>query len=189
MHIRHLIALIAAILVGLTGCSSQSPLTPDAVSNSTRPDGVNAVQAAARVLQPATYVISFVDSSRQPITGLPVCDGELFLKAHVESSGAPVQEGAVIFEYCSYKRLPPNDITRADEAPLEKCQTGEASWDRLSRGNEVLDESGDAYEFFGAVRIPRTVGFRFRYVAQGSEFEPGVSPPENFTFGPGTCPP
>lgn len=188
MYIRHLIAPIAAILVGLTGCSRQSPLTPDAVSDNARSHGVNAVATAARVVQPATYDISFVDSALQPITGLPVCDGELSLKAHVASSGGPVQEGAAVFEYCSYKGLPPNDITRADEAPLEACQSGEASWDRLSRGNVELNESGDAYQFFGAVRIPRTIGFRFRYVAQGSEFEPGASPPENFTFVAGPCP-
>ena len=78
--------------------------------------------------------------------------------------------------------------TRADEAPLEACQTGEASWDRLSRGNVALNESGDAYQFFGVVRIPRTVGFRFHYVAKGSEFEPGMSVPENFTWVAGTCP-
>jgi hypothetical protein len=163
-------------------------VTPNAVSDTARSDSVDAIEAVAPVVQPATYDISFVDTSLQPITGLPVCDGELVLKAHVARSSGPVQEGAVVFEYCSYKGLPPNDITRADEAPLEACQTGEASWDRLSRGAVRLNESGDAFQFFGAARIPRTVGFRIRYVAQGSGFESGVSEPENFTFVAGPCP-
>jgi hypothetical protein len=58
----------------------------------------------------------------------------------------------VIFEYCSYKGRPPNDTTRADEAPAEACASGEAIWKQL--GTESVNESGDAYLLFGAVHTP-----------------------------------
>jgi hypothetical protein len=133
---------------------------------------------------PGSYVLSFVDTSRQPISQLPVHDGELVLKGHVEnlSTGAPPRSGTIAFEYCSYKGLPPNDITRADEAPKEACDSGAASWKQLA--GVPVDGSGDGYLDFGVVQIPRTVGFRFRYTGQGSEIDKGVSLPANFTWIP-----
>jgi hypothetical protein len=35
---------------------------------------------------------------------------------------------------------------------------------------------------FGIVRIPRTVGFRFRYASQGSGIASGISAARNFTW-------
>jgi hypothetical protein len=89
----------------------------------------------------------------------------------------------VIFQYCSYKGLPPNDIARADEAPTAACEDGSATWANLPRGVPV-NASGDAYLDFGVVMIPRTVGFRFRYLGQGSGIANGVSAPEDFTWCP-----
>jgi hypothetical protein len=134
---------------------------------------------------PGSYVLSFVDNSRQPISQLPVNDGELILKAHVlDSANVPATTGSATFEYCSYKGLPPNDITRADEAPLEACATGDATWKRLGTAPIIGEGSmaGDAYLDFGVVQIPRTVGFRFRYTGQGSGVANGTSAPENFTW-------
>jgi len=54
---------------------------------------------------------------------------ELILAAHVtDAAGNAATSGTIAFDYCSYKGLPPNDITRADQAPLRRAwadrQTG-----------------------------------------------------------------
>ena len=131
------------------------------------------------------YVLSFQNSSAQPLTTLPVCTTseceELLLKAHVEGSNQqPAQRGIVIFQYCSLKGLPPNDITRPDEAPKEACETGSGTWANLA--SIKVNGSGEALLDFGVVLIPRTVGFRFRYIGQGSGIPNGVSDALNFTW-------
>jgi hypothetical protein len=135
----------------------------------------------ARASGPAgSYQLSFLTNGSQPVSTLPVNAGELILKAHVTdaATGLPATNGTVTFEYCSLKKRPPNDITRADEAPLEACASGDASWARL--GSVGVNTSGDAHWNFGIVRIPRTVGFRFRYGRGG--IASGISAPANFTW-------
>lgn len=141
---------------------------------------------------PGKYELFFFKSGPtglEPVSSLPVCTSsvceELILNAHIteESSGLPAQSGFVVFQYCSYKGLPPNDITRADEAPLEACEIdGTARWANLHALLKV-NESGDAFLDFGAVLIPRTVGFRFQYKGQGT-IANGVSEPKNFIWTP-----
>jgi hypothetical protein len=58
--------------------------------------------------------------------------------------------------------------------------TGSGMWGTLT-GVE-LNASGEAYLNFGVVLIPRTVGFRFRYVAQGSGIANRESDAEDFTW-------
>jgi hypothetical protein len=87
----------------------------------------------------------------------------------------------VIFQYCSLKGLPPNDIERADEAPSAACANGSATWANLPASVPV-NASGDAYLDFGVVLIPRTVGFRFRYFGQGSGIANDPSAPEDFKW-------
>lgn len=43
-----------------------------------------------------------------------------------------------------------------------------------------VNESGDAFVDFGAVLHPRTIGFRVRYLGQGSGIANGVSAPKDF---------
>jgi hypothetical protein len=139
---------------------------------------------------PGAYELSFFKFENLvgliPVSSLSVCTPsvceELILGAHVEeqSSGLPAQGGAVIFQYCS---LPPSDITRADEAPTAACDSGLATWKDLHALLKV-NESGDAFLDFGIVLIPRTVGFRFRYIGQGSGIANGVSLPKDFTWNP-----
>jgi hypothetical protein len=136
---------------------------------------------------PGSYELSFLNSALEPVSSLPVCTQsaceELILKAHIEDgSGVPAQRGVATFQYCSLKGLPPNDITRADEAPSAACETGAGTWANLA-GLKV-NESGDAYLDFGVVLIPRTVGFRFRYIGQGGGVANGVSAPMDFTWVP-----
>lgn len=180
--------LIAAVVgaAALVACSGQSPVTPSASSIAS--DAVNAKGGGSA---PGVYDLSFNVYSQgtlQVVTSLRVLSQELILMAHVtDSSGAAAQKGSVTFEYCSYKGLPPGDVTRADEAPKEACEQGTAAWARL--GSSAVDAGscpwlgvGYACRNFGIVRIPRTVGFRFRYSSGGSVIASGMSPARNFLW-------
>ena len=95
-------------------------------------------------------------------------DGELILSAHIEdSSGNPAPAGSVSFQYCSYKGLPRFDITQPDEAPLSACADGSGKWVTVGRA-PVNPETGDALLNFGLVTVVNVIGFRYRYIAQGS---------------------
>ena len=173
---RRDIALPLTVLMGTVlgvGCGQEL----------TRPafDGRLTEAALARGT-PGTYELRFLDNSLQSVTTLPVGGPELVLGAHVESAaGDPAAGGTVSFEYCSLKKRPPNDITRADEAPREACRTGSATWARLA--NVPVNTSGDAFITFGVVQIPRTVGFRFRYAPQrNGTIAGGTSPDSNFIW-------
>jgi hypothetical protein len=170
----------ANVLVGLIttfailACSEQSPVGPDGA-----PDAGRGANLAAQVV-PGCYGLSFLNNSLQPVSTLVVLN-EAVLKAHVDNcAGNAAQRGAVTFQYCSLKGGPPNDITRADEAPSAACATGEGNWARLV--TVQVNASGDALMNFGYVSIPRTIGFRFKYLAQGSGIASGVSDPADLTW-------
>ena len=181
---------IIAVTVGplsavmLVACADKSPVAP-----TTRPAPRATVTegTTTSLAQPVagSYALGFFingPSGLQPVSSLPVLSQELILGAHVESSsGAPAQSGAVAFEYCSYKGRPPNDITRADEAPSAACASGLATWKSLP-ATLTVDPVGNAYLNFGIVQIPRTVGFRFRYTSRGSGIANAVSAPADFTW-------
>jgi len=124
----------------------------------------------------------------EPVSSLPVLSAEMILMAHVEdASGNPAQSGTVTFEYCSYKGRPPGDIDNPDEAPKEACDAGTATWDRLGRASigTCLGHQlpGTACAFFGVVRIPRDVGFRFKYAGpRRGGVDSGMSDELDFTW-------
>ena len=182
-----LVVVLAA--VALAGCSAPPPAAPDGSAGAA--GGRSATEA--RSSSPGTYTLSFmahVDGGLQEVTSLPVSSAELILNAFVtNSSGQPAAGGTVTFEYCSFKGGPPNDITRADEAPKEACEQGGASWTRLrsvsvSSGSCGLLGTGYACLNFGVVAIPRDIGFRVRYSPQGSGIASGASEAKNFTWVP-----
>jgi hypothetical protein len=88
----------------------------------------------------------------------------------------------VTFQYCSYRGLPPHDITRADEAPSSACADGSATWKNLL--SLSVNASGNAFMDFGIVRIPRTIGFRFKFTARhgAGDIASGMSQPRDFTW-------
>jgi hypothetical protein len=103
-----------------------------------------------------------------------------------DSAGAAATAGSVTFEYCSYAGRP-NDPAAADEAPMEACDQGTASWARLSSISVTAGScpgfgTGYACWNFGPVDIPRQVGFRIRYQPQGSGIPAGTTAPRNFTW-------
>ena len=185
---------LVPIVLGLfafAGCSNQTPLAPAAAAG-----GAGELSAKPSAAPPGVYTLTFmarVDGTLQEVTNLPVQTAELILKASVMSStGSAAQAGTVTFEYCSYKGGPPNDNTRADEAPKEACEQGTASWARLrslyasSECPALEAEPGYACLGFGIVRLPRDVGFRFRYASQGSGIASGTSQSRNFTWTAGS---
>jgi hypothetical protein len=181
------VVVVAGASFAFAACSSQSPVSPEPSPNAVGGPSMMAAKASA----PGSYTLSFiarVDGTLQGVTSLPVLSTELILKAYVtDSFGQPAQGGTATFEYCSYKGGPPNDITRADEAPKEACEEGTASWARLMSLSVTAGTcpglgTGYACMNFGIVRIPRDVGFRFRYSPQGSSIAAGTSEAKNFTW-------
>jgi hypothetical protein len=125
------------------------------------------------------------------VPSLTVSSEELILAAHItDASGTAATTGSVTFEYCSYLGLPPRDITRADEAPMEACADGSAAWARLTSipidgGSCPQLGAGYACMNFGVVRIPRKIGFRIRFSGQGGSIASGGSVPQNFEWTAG----
>jgi len=183
---------IVLAVCALAGCSNPSPVAPAPAAAAGGVDELNAKPPATAT---GAYTLTFVarvSGTLQEVTSLPVQTAALILKASVTSStGSAAQAGTVTFEYCSYKGGPPNDISRADEAPKEACEQGTASWARLTSLSVypgLCPALGPGYACltFGVVRLPRDVGFRFRYASQGSGIASGTSQSKNFTWTAGS---
>jgi hypothetical protein len=186
---RFAILALPIVLCGLAGCADRSPAAP---SNSVEAGGL--ISARPGGATPGRYELSF-NAFRSgvlvPVSSLTVLSEELILTAHVtDSAGVAATSGTVTFEYCSYKGLPPNDITRADEAPMEACADGSADWARLTSvridaGSCPHLGPGYACMDFGVVQIPRKVGFRFSFSARGGPIASYVILPLNFEWTAG----
>jgi len=124
-----------------------------------------------------TYVISCLMDS---LTGIQPCmagnqipvGNELVLNAHVEdSAGQPARRGSVVFQDCEMKNKP---------VPSAACVSGSGTWSHLITLS--LDVNGNAEVDYGAEAHPRTIGFRFRYMGQGSGIANGDSEPMDVTW-------
>jgi hypothetical protein len=105
--------------------------------------------------------------------------GELILQAHIEDpSGNPATDGVVVFQYCSYKGLPPKDITQPDEAPSSACANGTGRWRNLIARIPVT-ANGDAFLNFGTVTVVNVIGFRYTY-SRGTQIADWVTDPKDW---------
>ena len=177
--VMRVVCLVGAL--SAAACSGQSPLAPGA-GNTFEPSLSEGTSAALAAVAPGTYTLTFHGSpAGNEVTTLPVFQ-ELVLKARVtDSLGQAARTGTVTFEYCSRRGGPPNDINRADEAPMAECAAGTATWKSLLRMG--VNPAGEAAMNFGFVQIPRTIGFRFRY--QGGKragIADGVGGPRDIEF-------
>jgi hypothetical protein len=158
----HLILIVVFALAALGGLSA---VVPDASVT------VLAAQPVSGI-----YDLSFFAdtlSGLVPLTNnsLPVGE-ELVLKAHVEDgSGHPAKRGSVIFQDCSLKGEP---------APSAACVSGSGAWSHIITLG--VDQFGNASVDFGFVSNPRTIGFRFKYIGQGSGIPNGASAPGDVTW-------
>lgn len=175
------LARTVAILLGagaFAACADPSSLSPDIVRT---PGGALLARAAA-----GSYELDFFrdgSSGLEKVSSLPVQTDELILGALVkDAGGSPARSGSVTFQYCSLKGLPPGDINRADEAPLQACADGSGKWALL--GTVPVDSTGNAYLDFGIVQIPRTVGFRCHFSGKGTLIASGNCQPKDFLWTP-----
>jgi len=190
--------LVTTVALTLAACSGESPVAPGELPSAqgggadakppTGVPGVYALSFAAWVWDPIAEEGAYQEVSSLPVISPGVIPPSLWLKALVtDASGNPATSGTVTFEYCSYGK-PTDDITNPDEAPLEDCNSGAAKWVQLRRAMRVSEHlcpaslGGSACANFGNVRIPRSVGFRYRYAQQGSSISAGTSPARNFVW-------
>lgn len=102
---------------------------------------------------------------------------ELVLDAHITDTDTepnPALNGVVVFDYCSFKGLPRNDITQPDEAPSSACADGSGRWIRIPGRFPV--SNGHALMNFGIVQVVNVIGFRYTY-SRGTEIANGSSGP------------
>ena len=153
--------LAAAVFVG---CSDQSPVSPSSVTN-----GVQDLASLAQPV-PGTYDLTLVPSN-----------GELILRAHVFTASGDAQGGRVIFQICE---LTGGASLQKVPLPSSECASGgSGNWvnfGTIGMGTCPTLGSGYACLDFGTAPAIATVGFRFRYVGQGSGIANGVSGPEDF---------
>jgi hypothetical protein len=128
---------------------------------------------------PGIYELSFL-ANGQPTESILFVGEELVLKAHVtDSFGTSADQGSVTFQFCS--RAGGKSLSNMDPAPSFDCDVaGTGTWKTLvtmkvNPGTCGPDSVGYACVDFGLIRSPRTVGFRFRYVSQGSGIASGMS--------------
>lgn len=167
---------IARVLIpfgaGLIFACSESP-----VGTNPRAEA-NLVSPAASPNVPGTYDFDFL-SSGVPVTSLPF-GSPVTLFAHVQGPDGPAVGGSVVFQYCSRKGFPPNNINRIDEAPLQVCNDGDGTWDNLVVA--TTDASGNATHVFCCPQVTPLIGFRYRFLARRSGVLGHTVEPRNFQW-------
>ena len=181
----------ACLAITVAACSGQSPVVPGEVASA--PGGGRGGGGGGSTGVPGVYALTFWASASgtgfSELFTMPVMTRELLLRAQVtDTSGNFATMGTVTFDYCSYGK-PTDDITDPDEAPKEDCEPGgPAKWVVLQRATRVNDGrcvhlvAASACALFSEVRIPRSVGFRFRYDQKGGAIASGASPATNFVW-------
>ncbi len=170
---------LARLMLGVIGTSTMIACAESPIA----PTGVHQSALVTVTAQPVEgfYDLRFLNTSHVEVANLQFGQA-LILQAHItDAGGNPAQGGSVVFQYCSLKGYPPNDIEHVDEAPLEKCEvTGEGTWAHLATRD--VDTSGNAEMTFCCSTITPTIGFRFKYLGQGSGIANRTSGPENFNW-------
>ena len=190
---RNIVALVVFLLAILTSITcSRSPIAPSGRSDTMKLPNVSgdgdAAGSGTPLAQglPGTYLLSFVDNSLQVVSTLPV-GHELVLKADVASSAGPAQRGSVQFQVCGTGG---HSLQRLNPVPFSECAPGgSANWIPITTFSVAAGTcpgigTGSACVDWGAVLHPRTIGFRFKYVSQGSGVESGQSLPADFSWAP-----
>jgi hypothetical protein len=184
---RNIAGLVVAILAtaALVACSDQppaAPSAPSAVPSSATLEGSGGLTPQA---VGGSYTLNLANTTGQIVSTLPTCGhiGELLLWAQVrDSSGGLAPGGTVILEVC--RRGGGTSTWR----PSAECDSGAASWLHVSTVKVTegcfpfAPETGNACRVFGCMPTPRTIGFRYRYIGQGTGIANGVSPSKDMTW-------
>lgn len=100
----------------------------------------------------------------------------MILGAHLEGSSGPARSGSLIFQVCSRGGGHSSQIIPLSSA--ECAKGGSGAWAQLI----TMQVNGwEAFVIFG-VGSPRTIGFRFNYLSQGSGIANGGSAAEDFKW-------
>jgi len=102
----------------------------------------------------------------------------VILDAYVtDAFGNPAQSGTAVFQFCSLGGKP---------APSAGCDTGSGHWARWGSGGIIPSPStlaGHALMTYDLVPpAGTTIGFRFKYLSDGSGIANGVSAGADHTF-------
>jgi hypothetical protein len=133
-------------------CADQSPVSPDATSHD--------VPYATILAQPINGTLY-----QLTVYATTVGTGAVLDAYVLDASGSPATSGAAAFYYCSLQGNP---------APSEACLSGSGHWLRYgSAGFIHTDPPGpkEGHALLEYTQSPpsgTTIGFRFRYVGQGS---------------------
>jgi hypothetical protein len=158
--------LVVSVLVAaqLVGCSDQSPLTPSGL-----PNGAHAAATSLAQALPGTYELTL-------LAGI-----ELVLQAHVFAASGDATGGRVDFQICELRGGPTLQMV---PLPSSECASGgSGNWVHFgSIGMGTCPGLGSGYACidFGTAPSFTTVGFRFRYIGQGSGIANGTSDPKDF---------
>jgi hypothetical protein len=190
---RNIMALVFVLLGTLASITcSRSPVAPSNRSETIDPLGASGddhtAGSASPLAQglPGTYTLSFVDNNLQVVSTLPV-GHELVLRADVASSAGPALRGSVQFQVCGTGG---HSLQRLDPVPFSECDSGgSANWIPITTFSVAAGTCpgtgpGSACVNWGSVTHPRTIGFRFKYVSQGSGVQSGQSLPADFSWVP-----
>jgi hypothetical protein len=178
------VALVAA--AALVACSRQLPAAPSVAgrvpSSATFLDtGTLNPQAVA-----GSYTLNLANTKGEIVETLTLGTlySELLLWAQVrDSSGVLATGGAVIFQAC---RRGGTDYTVW--RPSAECASGQANWVHLATVSveegcpPFAPEVGNACRIFGTMPAPTTIGFRYRYIGQGSGIANGESASQDMTW-------
>jgi hypothetical protein len=132
---------------------------------------------------PGTYELSFCPGS------ILYVGQEVIPHAYVsDGSGHGALSGYVQFQVCWHGRFP-QPSSACDIDRTARWRTIRDRWQvNPPTGNLCLGclpaDPGNACFDWGAVVNPRTVGFRFKYVSQGSGIADGMSLPKDVTWLP-----
>lgn len=133
-------------------CADQSPVSPDATSDNASYAIVLAQPTVGALYQLTVYATT-------------VGTGAVLDAYVLDASSSPATSGSVAFYYCSLQGNP---------APSEACLTDSGHWVRYgSAGIIHTDPPGpkEGHALLGYTESPpsgTTIGFRFRYIGQGS---------------------
>ena len=152
---RKLASFAMAVLSAAFGaCSDQSPVAPSAST-----DRVRAVSSMEHSVL-GTYVLSVFSFTGEGLA----------LKAEVKDASGQPASGLVMFQYCSLQGQP---------APSTECAAGSGRWVNWFVLHGFIGEVSVCCFFAPS---GTTVGFRFRYIGQGSGTASRPSNTLDFTF-------
>ena len=150
--------LLAAVFAAGCAQSSTAPTT-----NASTASGTTAAKPGPS-LTVGFYQITFLNSTRQAVTTLPIGAGsQLLVKVHVEDSlHRPAGDGSALFEVCRWRGVSPTTGTRGGAAPSARCADGSARWERHT-DITINPLNGDAYAGIDFVNVACVMGWRVTY--------------------------